>query len=111
MNTQQPASSEDPGQPALVRRVPGRAAADRDDHPVGLIRGRGITPIPAAQPEITYEQWLLVRKLFSKRCDLNPGKPDLVTPLRRVNSYGEEPANDGPLVAHREMSPIRQNVG
>jgi hypothetical protein len=41
MNTQPPASSEDPGQPAL-RRVRGRAAADRDDHPVGLIRGRGI---------------------------------------------------------------------
>jgi len=42
MNTQPPASSEDPGQPARVRRVRGRAAADRDDHPVGLIRGRGI---------------------------------------------------------------------
>ena len=46
MNTQPPASSGDPGQPALVRRVRGRAAADRDDHPVGRIRGRGVLLAP-----------------------------------------------------------------
>ncbi len=33
MKTQPPASAEDPGQPALVRRVRGRAVADGDDHP------------------------------------------------------------------------------
>jgi hypothetical protein len=42
MTAQPPASSEIWASLPLVRRVGGRAAADRDDHPVGLIRGRGV---------------------------------------------------------------------
>jgi hypothetical protein len=59
---------------------------------------------------ITREQWLLVRKLFSKRSDVDSAQANSVTPLRRVNLDAEEPANDGTLLAHGQISPVLQNV-
>lgn len=76
---------------------------------------RGVTAATdkAAETErqlITREQWLLVRKLFSKRSDVDSAQANAVTPLRRVNLDAEEPANDGTLLAHGQISPVLQNV-
>ena len=77
---------------------------------------RGVTTASddkAAETErqpITREQWLLVRKLFSKRSDVDSAQANAVTPLRRMNRDAEKPANDGTLLPHGQICPVLQNV-